>query len=234
MVGVFNMGLGPGRTSSGSGDLTSLGAAYWLGAVVKYYRLQREPKSSRPQETNTVTGIHFSAALPFHKCAIQIKWSWLWRRNKIFWLNFELGLLSLFVYINCVSILYFLVLLDFSSVHCDWNNDHPGWRLPFVMPGECSDVWLADVRMLCCSWTRVCFSQLGFAVFMNIAGALFAITAIVLYVVDLENAPLVWVCDGSRNSVFLTDDSCGHMALFVQVKTTILSSVWSNGLDHYD
>lgn len=57
---------------------------------------------------------------------------------------------------------------------------------------------------------------LGFAVFMNIAGALFAITAIVLYVVDLENAPLVWVCDGSRNSVFFTEDSCGHMALFVQ------------------
>lgn len=55
---------------------------------------------------------------------------------------------------------------------------------------------------------------------MNIASALFAITAIALYVVDLENAPLVWVCDSSRNSVFLTDDSCGHMALFVQVKTT--------------
>lgn len=54
---------------------------------------------------------------------------------------------------------------------------------------------------------------------MNIAGALFAITAIVLYVVDLENVPLVWVCDSNRNSVFLTDDSCGHMAQFVQVKT---------------
>lgn len=35
MVGVFNIGLGPGRTSTSPGDLTSLGAAYWLGAVVK-------------------------------------------------------------------------------------------------------------------------------------------------------------------------------------------------------
>lgn len=35
MVSVFNIGLGPGRTSTGSGDLTSLGVAYWLGAVVK-------------------------------------------------------------------------------------------------------------------------------------------------------------------------------------------------------
>lgn len=42
MVGVFNIGLGPGRTSTGSGDLTSLGAAYWLGAVVKYPFLRRK------------------------------------------------------------------------------------------------------------------------------------------------------------------------------------------------
>lgn len=34
MVGLFNIGLGPGRTSTHPGDLTSLGAAYWLGAVV--------------------------------------------------------------------------------------------------------------------------------------------------------------------------------------------------------
>lgn len=65
---------------------------------------------------------------------------------------------------------------------------------------------------------RVCLSQLGFTVFMNIAGALFAITAIVLYVIDLENVPLVWVCDSSRNSGLRREDSCGRMALFVQVK----------------
>ncbi|XP_071376130.1 membrane-spanning 4-domains subfamily A member 15-like [Centroberyx affinis] len=33
MVGLFNIGLGPGRTSTHPGDLTHLGAAYWLGAV---------------------------------------------------------------------------------------------------------------------------------------------------------------------------------------------------------
>lgn len=70
MVGVFNIGLGPGRTSTGSGDLTSLGAAYWLGAVVKYYRLLRESKFYRPEQTSIFTGKHFSAALLLHKCAI--------------------------------------------------------------------------------------------------------------------------------------------------------------------
>ncbi|KAM9852059.1 uncharacterized protein ACBR49_005167 [Aulostomus maculatus] len=33
MVGLFNIGLGLGRTSTHPGDLASLGAAYWLGAV---------------------------------------------------------------------------------------------------------------------------------------------------------------------------------------------------------
>lgn len=46
MVGVFNIGLGPGRTSTGPGDLTSLGAAYWLGAVVKHHCFLRKKKKS--------------------------------------------------------------------------------------------------------------------------------------------------------------------------------------------
>ncbi|KAM9807373.1 uncharacterized protein LOC133160653 isoform X2 [Syngnathus typhle] len=33
LVGALNIGLGPGRTSSGPADLSALGAAYWLGAV---------------------------------------------------------------------------------------------------------------------------------------------------------------------------------------------------------
>lgn len=58
-------------------------------------------------------------------------------------------------------------------------------------------------------------SQLGFTVFVNIAGALFAVVAIVLYAVDLEDAPLVWVCDSSsRNG----EDECRRMAMFVQVE----------------
>ncbi|CAI5661720.1 uncharacterized protein LOC106098694 [Oreochromis niloticus] len=32
-VGLLNIGLGPGRTSMYPGDLTNMGAAYWLGAV---------------------------------------------------------------------------------------------------------------------------------------------------------------------------------------------------------
>ncbi|XP_028281793.1 uncharacterized protein LOC114448803 [Parambassis ranga] len=33
MIGLFNIALGPGRTSTHPEDLSSLGAAYWLGAV---------------------------------------------------------------------------------------------------------------------------------------------------------------------------------------------------------
>ncbi|XP_049901913.1 uncharacterized protein LOC126391295 isoform X2 [Epinephelus moara] len=33
MVGLFNIGLGPGQTFMHPRDLTDLGAAYWLGAV---------------------------------------------------------------------------------------------------------------------------------------------------------------------------------------------------------
>lgn len=37
MVGLFNIGLGSGRTSTYPEDVSSLGAAYWLGAVVNVY-----------------------------------------------------------------------------------------------------------------------------------------------------------------------------------------------------
>uniref|UniRef100_A0A667WVJ2 Uncharacterized LOC115373872 n=1 Tax=Myripristis murdjan TaxID=586833 RepID=A0A667WVJ2_9TELE len=36
MVGLFNIGLGPGRTSTHPDDLANLGAAYWLGGVVGF------------------------------------------------------------------------------------------------------------------------------------------------------------------------------------------------------
>lgn len=60
-------------------------------------------------------------------------------------------------------------------------------------------------------------SQVGFTVFMNIAGALFAITAAVLYAIDLANASLIWMCDRSRNNGHHQDDRCRNVALFVQV-----------------
>lgn len=34
MVGLFNIGLGPGHTSKHLEDFAQLGAAYWLGAGV--------------------------------------------------------------------------------------------------------------------------------------------------------------------------------------------------------
>lgn len=75
-------------------------------------------------------------------------------------------------------------------------------------------------------------SQLGFTVFMNIAGALFAIVAIMLYAVDLEDSPLIWVCDSSRNGEDYHEDKCRRMAMFVQVENTLLKRTsWNTVVD---
>ncbi|XP_034554233.1 uncharacterized protein LOC117823226 [Notolabrus celidotus] len=116
MVGLFNIGLGPGRTSIVSGDLASLGAAYWLGGVF------------------IVTGI-----------------------------------LS-------------------------------------ILAGQFPS------RVL-----------VGFTVFMNIAAAIFAITGIVLYAIDLRDASLLWLCDRSRSSADRHHgDNCRAVALRAQ---TLLKSM---------
>ncbi|KAM8734310.1 uncharacterized protein AB9X84_023154 [Acanthopagrus schlegelii] len=115
IVGLFNIGLGPGRTSTNPGDLASLGAAYWLGAVF------------------IVTGIMSIVAGQF--------------------------------------------------------------------PSSC---------------------LVGFTVFMNVSGAIFAITAIALYVVDLSNASLLWMCDQSWNVTDYYEDNCINVALYGQ---TLLTSM---------
>ncbi|TKS82504.1 hypothetical protein D9C73_016613 [Collichthys lucidus] len=56
----------------------------------------------------------------------------------------------------------------------------------------------------------------GFTVFMNISGAIFAITAIVLYAIDLANTSLLWMCDGSWNNAGYYGDKCRNVALFAQ------------------
>ncbi|XP_073342080.1 uncharacterized protein [Pagrus major] len=115
MVGLFNIGLGPGRTSTISGDLASLGAAYWLGAVF------------------IVTGIMSIVAGQFPSSSL-----------------------------------------------------------------------------------------VGFTVFMNISGAIFAITAVALYFIDLSNASLLWMCDQSRNDADYYEDNCINVALYAQ---TLLTSM---------
>uniref|UniRef100_A0A096LXW1 Uncharacterized protein n=1 Tax=Poecilia formosa TaxID=48698 RepID=A0A096LXW1_POEFO len=115
MVGVLNIGLGPGRTSTRLGDFTSLGAAYWLGAVF------------------VVTGIMTVLAGRF--------------------------------------------------------------------PSSC---------------------LVGFTVFLNIVGAIFSITGIVFYAIDLNNSSLLWVCDRSGSDPDRYDDSCRNMAAFDQNLLTSL------------
>nr|XP_040020336.1 uncharacterized protein LOC120810119 [Gasterosteus aculeatus aculeatus]XP_040020337.1 uncharacterized protein LOC120810119 [Gasterosteus aculeatus aculeatus] len=115
MAGLFNIGLGPGRTSTGSGDLSSLGAAYWLGSVF------------------VVTGIMSILAGQF--------------------------------------------------------------------PSSC---------------------LVGFTVFMNIAGAIFAVTGAVLYALDLRKASVLWMCERSSKNADFYEDNCTKVALLVQ---TLLTSM---------
>uniref|UniRef100_A0A3B5AEA6 Uncharacterized LOC103362362 n=1 Tax=Stegastes partitus TaxID=144197 RepID=A0A3B5AEA6_9TELE len=105
MVGLFNIGLGPGRTSMHPEDFTDLKAAYWLGAV----------------------------------------------------------------YIAAGSV----------SVFAD------------RFPSRC---------------------LVGFAVFMNIAGSIFAVVGVVLYAIDLGEPPLSTWCDQN-----LYDENCRMLAHYAQV-----------------
>lgn len=61
---------------------------------------------------------------------------------------------------------------------------------------------------------------MGFAVFMNIVGVIFAITGMVLYIVDLGDASLLWICQRGVFTAGLHDDSCRNVALFAQVRHT--------------
>ncbi|KAM4568157.1 high affinity immunoglobulin epsilon receptor subunit beta-like [Fundulus diaphanus] len=115
MVGVLNIGLGPGRTSTRTGDFSSLGAAYWLGAVF------------------IITGIMTILAGRF--------------------------------------------------------------------PSSC---------------------LVGFTVFMNIVGAIFSITGIVLYAVDLRNSSLLWICDRFSDDPDHHDDNCKKVAVYDQDLLTAL------------
>lgn len=58
-------------------------------------------------------------------------------------------------------------------------------------------------------------SQVGFTVFMNVVGAIFAIILMVLYSKDLKNASLLWMCDDSLGVSY--NDGCRNVALLVQV-----------------
>jgi len=58
---------------------------------------------------------------------------------------------------------------------------------------------------------------MGFTVFMNIACAIFAITGVVLYVIDLGDDSLLWICDRGPYDAAVYDDSCRSVALFAQV-----------------
>ncbi|XP_055359228.1 uncharacterized protein LOC114843143 isoform X2 [Betta splendens] len=115
LVGLFNAGLGSGRTSTRPGDLADLRAAYWLGAV-------------------------------------------------------------------------------------------------YIIAGIVS---LISGQFAAACWV-------GFTALVNIVAAIFAIVGVVLYVIDLGDASLVWICNLSGRSLHDHDGSCVYVAHFAQSLLTAM------------
>ncbi|XP_017164725.1 uncharacterized protein LOC103477558 isoform X2 [Poecilia reticulata] len=83
------------------------------------------------------------------------------------------------------------------------NHDRFSGSVPFLLLGESN-------------------GHVGFTVFLNIVGAIFSITGIVLYAIDLTSSSLLWVCDRSGSDPDRYDDSCRNVAAFDQNLLTSL------------
>lgn len=108
-----------------------------------------------------------------------------------------------------------------SSVHRNWNLFHCGRTVSFLLLGKSSKpVSRIKGHPHCTVSVMMCLlsSQVGFTVFMNVSGAIFAITAVALYVVDLSTASLLWMCDQSWNDTDYYEDNCIIVALYGQVE----------------
>lgn len=62
---------------------------------------------------------------------------------------------------------------------------------------------------------------MGFAIFLNIVGSVFAIFSIVLYGRDLAGPSVLSLCDRSRYNAGYDDDACRRVASFAQVSIFI-------------
>ncbi|AWO96068.1 Hypothetical protein SMAX5B_013551 [Scophthalmus maximus] len=86
-------------------------------------------------------------------------------------------------------------------------------------PGDLTSLgaayWLGAVQIFS--------SQLGFTVFMNIAGAILAIAGIMLYTIDLRDASVLSMCDQSTNSVDPYDDKCSDMRLLKSMDVSLVA-----------
>ncbi|XP_055359229.1 uncharacterized protein LOC114843143 isoform X3 [Betta splendens] len=85
-------------------------------------------------------------------------------------------------------------------------------------PGDLADLraayWLGAVFAAAC-WV-------GFTALVNIVAAIFAIVGVVLYVIDLGDASLVWICNLSGRSLHDHDGSCVYVAHFAQSLLTAM------------
>lgn len=61
---------------------------------------------------------------------------------------------------------------------------------------------------------------MGFTALVNIVAAILAIVAVVLYVIDLADASLVWICNLNSHGVDTYVGGCVYVAGFAQVSNT--------------
>lgn len=53
--------------------------------------------------------------------------------------------------------------------------------------------------------------------FINFSAAIFAVTGVVLYAIDLSEASLLWMCDASSYYLTAYQDNCRYVARLAQV-----------------
>ncbi|KAI3361317.1 hypothetical protein L3Q82_013502, partial [Scortum barcoo] len=219
MTGLFNIGLGPGRTSTSPGDLTSLGAAYWLGAVfivtgIMSILAGRFPSPCLVGFTvfmNIVGAIFAITAIALY--GIDVKDAsvlWMCDRSRNYTgyrgdscrnvalvaqsllTSMDITLIALAVLQFCVNIRF--TILGIRALTSEMKKEE------FIVAGIISV--LADRYPSVCS--------VGFAVLLNIVGSIFSTIGIVLYAIDLGDTSLLWMCDNHE------ENNCAYVAYLAQ------------------
>ncbi|XP_029361237.1 uncharacterized protein LOC115045603 isoform X8 [Echeneis naucrates] len=289
MVGLFNVALGPGRTSTHPWDVGDLGAAYWLGGVYVAGGVTSILSGQCPSPCSVgftvfvnIVGSIFATfgivlyALDLSDTSIM----WMCDRTRTsspnnfgdcidvaffaqkLLVDMDVTLIVLAVLHLCVSISFAVLGVNalFSSkkekilkqlcyspgcfsVQNGLIRNNVAVALGVVQlmvglfnvalgPGRTSthpwDVgdlgaayWLGGVYVAG-GVTSILSGQcpspcsVGFTVFVNVVGSIFATFGIVLYALDLSDTSITWMCDRTRTSSPNNFGDCIDVAFFAQ------------------
>ncbi|XP_013770823.1 uncharacterized protein LOC102201021 [Pundamilia nyererei] len=272
LVGLFNIGLGPGRTSTHPGDLSSLGAAYWLGAVMGFSVFM-----------NIAGGIFAITAIVLYGMDLRdTSLLWICDRSsdeavldedncrnvalfaqgvkdteisqpilkEVLMMSPELSIVTVMTtkksrfpplhqtlktFTSCpvfrgampngafavLGTIQIMVGLFNIGLGPGRTSTHPGdltsLGAPYWLGAVCIAAGILSIIIGQCPC--LCFTW--YAVFMNIAGCIFAITGIVLYAIDLAEASVVWMCDLNWSTAQF-NDNCKYVAFFAQSLLTAM------------